>query len=138
KLWPTSSKTAGSRKWFFKGLPVENARDPTTAKARAYLQAVTFGEEIGFSDAVVEGNALTVIKKLKSKRLSFKHTPRTLKGAAHILAARGRRYNVLIFWMEEKTRWRQVRATSSCKRDVQKRNVVRVRRWRRHKPRQMF
>ncbi|MBA0852296.1 hypothetical protein Goshw_003599 [Gossypium schwendimanii] len=77
----------------FMRYPVENAQDPTTVKARAYLQAVTFGEEIGFSDAVVEGNAL--------KRLSFKHTSRTLKGAAHVLAARGRRYNVLIFWMEE-------------------------------------
>ncbi|MBA0713243.1 hypothetical protein Golax_012286, partial [Gossypium laxum] len=40
--------------------------DLTTAKANVYLQAAIFGEEIGFRDLVVEGDALIVIKKLKS------------------------------------------------------------------------
>ncbi|KAK5812692.1 hypothetical protein PVK06_028130 [Gossypium arboreum] len=52
---------------------VENARDPTTVEARACLQAVTFGEEMGFSNVVVEGNALTVIKKLNSDEQKWKN-----------------------------------------------------------------
>lgn len=47
---------------------VENARDPTTVEARACLKAVTFGEEMGFSNVVVEGNAI-------SGRRSWKDPP---------------------------------------------------------------
>lgn len=37
-----------------------------------------------------------------------------------------------------KSQWRQVRAVSSCKRDVQNRETVRVRRQHKHKLRQRF
>ncbi|MBA0817839.1 hypothetical protein Gohar_022234, partial [Gossypium harknessii] len=40
--------------------------DSTTVEVKACLQAVIFGEEMGFRDLVVEGDTLIVIKKLKS------------------------------------------------------------------------
>ncbi|MBA0576099.1 hypothetical protein Golob_024488, partial [Gossypium lobatum] len=46
--------------------PWENISDLIMAYARAYLQAVTMAEEMGFQDMCVEGDALTVIRKLNS------------------------------------------------------------------------
>ncbi|MBA0856466.1 hypothetical protein Goshw_028835 [Gossypium schwendimanii] len=47
--------------------PLGRIGNPTTVEAMAYLQAIIFGEKkMGFRDLVVEGDALTVIKKLKS------------------------------------------------------------------------
>ncbi|MBA0712553.1 hypothetical protein Golax_011648 [Gossypium laxum] len=44
----------------------ENILDPVMAEARACLQAVTTAEEMGFQDLCVEGDALTIIRKLNS------------------------------------------------------------------------
>ncbi|MBA0785431.1 hypothetical protein Gotri_024948, partial [Gossypium trilobum] len=46
--------------------PLGRTGDLTTAEANVYLQAAIFGEEMGFRDLVFEGDALIVIKKLKS------------------------------------------------------------------------
>ncbi|MBA0878972.1 hypothetical protein Goshw_029258, partial [Gossypium schwendimanii] len=46
--------------------PLGRTGDSTIAEAKACLQAVIFGEEMGFRDLVIEGDALIVIKKLKS------------------------------------------------------------------------
>ncbi|KAA3477686.1 reverse transcriptase [Gossypium australe] len=96
--------------------PLRRTRDPTTVEAKVYLQAIIFGEEM-------EGDALIVIKKLKSdladrskigniineiqrKRfnfgnLYFEFTPRKTNKAAHALATRG--YNLISqsYWTEE-------------------------------------
>ncbi|MBA0731726.1 hypothetical protein Golax_023433 [Gossypium laxum] len=70
--------------------PLGSTRDLTTAEAKSCLQAIIFGEKMSFRDLVVEGDALTVIKKLrldskdrsvigniideiKGKRTSFDH-----------------------------------------------------------------
>ncbi|KAG8490634.1 hypothetical protein CXB51_013838 [Gossypium anomalum] len=103
--------------------PLGMTRDPTIAEVKECLQAVIFWEEMGFQNQVVEGNALTVIKKIKSDlmdrsvigniiyeiqrrnhnfiTLSFEHTPRKTNEAAHALASR--RYNLdnPIYWVEE-------------------------------------
>lgn len=39
--------------------PLGKTGDPTTAEAKAYLQAIIFEEEMGFRDLVVEGDGLT-------------------------------------------------------------------------------
>ncbi|KAK5836463.1 hypothetical protein PVK06_012253 [Gossypium arboreum] len=48
--------------------PVKNVRDPTTAKAYACLQGVVFAEEMGFGEVIVEGDSMTIIKKLQSPK----------------------------------------------------------------------
>ncbi|KAG8481488.1 hypothetical protein CXB51_026338 [Gossypium anomalum] len=48
------------------GCRINNIRDSTTAKAVACVQAVTFAEEMDFGDVVIEGDSLTVIKKLNN------------------------------------------------------------------------
>ncbi|MBA0715824.1 hypothetical protein Golax_014705 [Gossypium laxum] len=47
--------------------PVANVRDPTMTKAWVCFQAVTFVEKLGFRDVCVEGDALTVIRKLRDR-----------------------------------------------------------------------
>ncbi|KAA3481719.1 reverse transcriptase [Gossypium australe] len=42
--------------------PLGRIKDPTTTEVKACLQAVIFGEEMGFRDLVVQVDALTVIK----------------------------------------------------------------------------
>ncbi|XP_012472361.1 uncharacterized protein LOC105789534 [Gossypium raimondii] len=103
--------------------PLRRTGDPTTIEAKARLQAIIFEEEMGFQDLVVEGDALTVIKKLKSdlvdrsmidniineiqrKRfsfinLSFDFTPRKTNEAAHALATRGYNLTSPFDWIEE-------------------------------------
>lgn len=90
--------------------PLGSTGDLTTAEAKACLQAIIFGEEMSFRDLVVEGDALTVVKKIrldskdrsvigniideiKGKRTSFNHlsfeyTLRKVNEKAHGLAAR--------------------------------------------------
>lgn len=46
--------------------PWENILSLTMAKARACLQAVIFANELGSRELCVEGDDLTVIKKLRS------------------------------------------------------------------------
>ncbi|KAK5773323.1 hypothetical protein PVK06_049629 [Gossypium arboreum] len=93
------------------------------AEARACLQAVIMAEEMGFQDVVVEGDALIVIRKLKSpdddlsnisslireikgrtcrfKSLSFKYIPREANNATHGMARVGRQYESPQYWIEE-------------------------------------
>ncbi|MBA0875190.1 hypothetical protein Goshw_027687 [Gossypium schwendimanii] len=88
--------------------PLGRTGDPSTTEAKACLHAVIFGEEMGFRDLVVEGDCLTVIKKLKSDSvdrsvigniiseiqrkklsfgtLSFEYTPQKTSEEAHALA----------------------------------------------------
>ncbi|MBA0570249.1 hypothetical protein Golob_003928, partial [Gossypium lobatum] len=48
--------------------PVNNIRDSTTVEVVVCLQAVTFTEEMGFDDVVIEGDSLTIIKKLNIRK----------------------------------------------------------------------
>ncbi|MBA0667210.1 hypothetical protein Goklo_000327 [Gossypium klotzschianum] len=103
--------------------PLGRKGDPTTTEAKACLHAVIFGEEMGFRDLVVEGDALTIIKKLKSdsvdrsvignivseiqrKRLSFvtlsfEYTLRKTNEAAHALATQEYNLDNPSYWIEE-------------------------------------
>ncbi|MBA0869957.1 hypothetical protein Goshw_005797, partial [Gossypium schwendimanii] len=47
---------------------VNNIRDSTTVEVVVCLQAVTFTEEMGFGDVVIEGDSLTIIKKLNIRK----------------------------------------------------------------------
>lgn len=103
--------------------PLGRTGDPITAEAKACLEVIIFGEEMGFLDLVVEGDALTIIKKIKydlkdksvignlideikRKRssfvlLSFEYTPQNTYEATHALVGRGHNLSDLIYWMEE-------------------------------------
>ncbi|KAK5811005.1 hypothetical protein PVK06_026322 [Gossypium arboreum] len=103
--------------------PWENVPDPVMAEARACLQAVTMAKEMGFQDVVVEGDALTVIRKLKSsdddlsnirslireikgracrfKSLSLEYILREANHAAHGMARVGRQYESPQYWIKE-------------------------------------
>lgn len=92
-------------------------------EARACLQAVILAEEMGFQDVCFEGDALTIIRKLRAtdedkscirnlikeikekgrrfRRLSFQHIPREANKVAHAMAKYGERYEHLRFWIEE-------------------------------------
>ncbi|KAA3465051.1 reverse transcriptase [Gossypium australe] len=106
--------------------PGENIVDPTTTEARTCLLAVTMAEEIGFHEIQVEGDALTVIRKLnletedrscirvyiqeiKRKSLGFrsikfKHVPRAANKVVHGLAMEVWKYKDLQYWVEEAPR----------------------------------
>ncbi|MFQ6641008.1 hypothetical protein Gotur_016694 [Gossypium turneri] len=78
--------------------PWEKISNPVMAKARVCLQAIIMAEDMGFQDICIEGDALTIIRKLNSaeedrscisnlikeitgrgynfRSLSFKHAPR--------------------------------------------------------------
>ncbi|MBA0803183.1 hypothetical protein Gohar_013425, partial [Gossypium harknessii] len=47
--------------------PVANVRDLTMIEAWVCFQAVTFIEKLGFRDVCVEGDALTIIRKLRDR-----------------------------------------------------------------------
>lgn len=103
--------------------PWENIPDPVMAEARACLQAVTMAEEMGFQDIIVEGDALTIIRKLNSsvedksnisslikeikgrkhrfRSLSFKYVTREANKAAHGMAQEGRQRDKPQYWIEE-------------------------------------
>lgn len=101
----------------------ENVLNSTMAEARACYQVVVFATDLGFQEIFLEGDALTIIKKLTTasndrlivalvvneiirKKRSFhvfqvKHIPREANLAAHTLAAKGKNFASLIYWMEE-------------------------------------
>ncbi|KAH1031841.1 hypothetical protein J1N35_044015 [Gossypium stocksii] len=72
----------------------QNVRESTTAEAWACLQAVTFAEELGFQDICVEGDTLTVVKKLNDEHM-------TANGAAHRISFYGQQYDSPTYWVEE-------------------------------------
>lgn len=63
--------------------PWDNILDPFMAEARACLQAIVMAEELGFQDVCVEGDALTIIRKLNSREANK---------AAHEMAKEGIRF----------------------------------------------
>ncbi|KAK5820251.1 hypothetical protein PVK06_025297 [Gossypium arboreum] len=93
------------------------------AEAMACLQAVTMAEEMGFQDILVEGDALTIIRKLNSaeddkssisslikeikgrgnrfRRLRFEYVPREANKMAHGMALEGRQHENSQYWIEE-------------------------------------
>ncbi|KAH1057935.1 hypothetical protein J1N35_036000 [Gossypium stocksii] len=103
--------------------PWVNVLDSTTAEARACLQAITMAEEMGFRDICVEGDALTVIRKLNTaeeyrlfvsrliqeiegrrsafRSVRFKYVPRGANKAAHEMAKEGGNYDFPRYWIEE-------------------------------------
>ncbi|MBA0673600.1 hypothetical protein Goklo_007290 [Gossypium klotzschianum] len=103
--------------------PWENISYPTMAEARACLQAIIMVEEMSFQDICVEGDMLTVIRKLiaavedrscirsliqeingrtpKLRSLQFKYVPRKANKMAHGLALEGRKYEGPRYWMEK-------------------------------------
>ncbi|PPS13890.1 hypothetical protein GOBAR_AA06689 [Gossypium barbadense] len=86
----------------------KNIPDPTTAEARACFKAVSFAKEMGFRDVYVEGDALTIIRKLKSaekdRSAVARFVPRGANTAAHGLAMEGRKYTWPMYWVEEVSR----------------------------------
>ncbi|MBA0852502.1 hypothetical protein Goshw_006096, partial [Gossypium schwendimanii] len=102
--------------------PFENLADPIVAEARACLQVITFMKELLFPEIIVEGDALTIIKKLRSDEkdisivsflineikewvnsfilVKFRYIPRQGNDATHLLVEKGRRYATPMFWIE--------------------------------------
>lgn len=72
--------------------PWDNILDPFMAEARACLQAIVMAEELGFQDVCVEGDALTIIRKLNSREANK---------AAHEMAKEGIRFQHPRYWIEE-------------------------------------
>lgn len=69
------------------------------AEAWAWEQAVRFAIDMGFRKVQMEGDSLTVIKRLNS----LLHIRRNANCAAHSLAKEGRRFQSARFWVEEAT-----------------------------------
>ncbi|KAA3469009.1 reverse transcriptase [Gossypium australe] len=103
--------------------PWDNIPDPTTAEARACLQAIDMAEGMGFHEICVEGDSLTVINKINSEMedrsiisslikeirgrlpkfrvFSFRHIPREANRVAHEMASEGKNYAEPRYWIEE-------------------------------------
>ncbi|GMJ11924.1 hypothetical protein like AT3G09510 [Hibiscus trionum] len=97
--------------------------DASTAEAWACLQAVRLASEVGFTNIIVEGDSLTVWKKVRSQSLdtsiispiiydireavktiasiSFGFVKREGNVVAHLLAREGRQIQCPQFWIEE-------------------------------------
>ncbi|KAK5841122.1 hypothetical protein PVK06_010030 [Gossypium arboreum] len=102
---------------------LNTAEDPTTAKAKACLQAITMAKEMGFREICVEGDALMVIRKLtlatedrssiksiihvikeKSYRFSsiqFQYVQKEANTVAHEIAIEGKKFDGPQYWIEE-------------------------------------
>ncbi|GMI75965.1 hypothetical protein like AT2G13980 [Hibiscus trionum] len=100
-----------------------NVGDAFVAEAMAYLQAVQLVREAGFLNIIVEGDSLTVIRKLRTSikdssitgpivydnkeasklfsSISFNHVRREANKVAHELAKEGRNFHCPRFWIEE-------------------------------------
>lgn len=66
--------------------PWENIADPVMAEARACLQAVILAEDMGFQEVCIEGDVLTIIRKLNSRETNkAAHTMAKEGGATSIL-----------------------------------------------------
>ncbi|MBA0746321.1 hypothetical protein Gogos_008854 [Gossypium gossypioides] len=50
--------------------PWDNVSDPTTAEAIACVRAVNFAEDLGFREVGIEGDALTVVKKIRWRKMT--------------------------------------------------------------------
>lgn len=57
--------------------PLGRTGNPTTAEVKVCLQAIIFGEKMGFRDLVVEGDAL--LSLLLERQMKW-HTPLQLEG----------------------------------------------------------
>ncbi|KAK9020495.1 hypothetical protein V6N11_010518 [Hibiscus sabdariffa] len=101
----------------------ENVADAFMAEALACRQAVWFAKELGFSRVIIEGDSLTVIKKLNSgavdrslicpivhdikvlskdfSSISFCFVRRGANKAAHALAHECRSFSGPCYWVEE-------------------------------------
>ncbi|GMJ12059.1 hypothetical protein like AT3G09510 [Hibiscus trionum] len=101
----------------------QNVADAFTAEAWACLQAVRMASEVGFINIIVEGDSLTVLKKVRSHFLdnsiispiihdikeaaktiasiSFGFVKREGNLVAHLLAREGRQVQCPQFWIEE-------------------------------------
>ncbi|KAK8650656.1 hypothetical protein V6N13_140284 [Hibiscus sabdariffa] len=95
---------------------------PEMAEALAYEQALTISKDLGFCKIEVEGDALTIISKLRHPTidrsmfraiysnisvkkndfefLSFDHVKRENNNAAHVLACIGRSFLTPMIWIE--------------------------------------
>ncbi|MBA0755327.1 hypothetical protein Gogos_020069 [Gossypium gossypioides] len=93
------------------------------AKVRACLQALQFTENLGFRRIFVEGDALTVIRKMKSTKedksvigmviraskdkvetfeeIEFCYIPWEVNAAAHGLAQEGKWFESAKYWIED-------------------------------------
>lgn len=97
--------------------------DPFVTEAKACEKAVNFAKDLGFLSVQVEGDSLTIIKKLKSAKvdrsilgaivsniqaqmcffrtLTFHHVRREANGVAHALAKEGVQFAEDRCWVEE-------------------------------------
>ncbi|MBA0839262.1 hypothetical protein Goarm_005011, partial [Gossypium armourianum] len=73
--------------------PYENVADSVVAEARVCLSAMILLEELGFREVVVEGDSLTVIRKIRAIEDGNR--------AAHTLAEEGRKLGEIRIWIEE-------------------------------------
>lgn len=103
--------------------PFDGVIDPTTAKALACLETIRFAIELGLCDVYIEGDALTIIKKINMEETdrsaistiieeikaqkqrfwysSFLFVRRSANKAAHQMAAWGRLSDGPRYWIEE-------------------------------------
>ncbi|MBA0795891.1 hypothetical protein Gohar_006721 [Gossypium harknessii] len=103
--------------------PNEHVLSSTMVEAQACLQAVILTEELGFKKVFVEGDALTVIKRVKVveedksnisnlvkeikerfcifDKIEFRYVSLKANEVAHALATEGRRYEIPKYWIEE-------------------------------------
>ncbi|MBA0577699.1 hypothetical protein Golob_025226 [Gossypium lobatum] len=79
--------------------PINNIQDPVTAEAHACLQVVIYAEEMGFNNICVEGDALTILKKLQAKEVD--RSVIATNKVAHDMAVWGRRCEGPRYWVEE-------------------------------------
>ncbi|MFQ6648233.1 hypothetical protein Gotur_021771 [Gossypium turneri] len=108
--------------------PIENIRDPTITEAYACFHGVAFAEDLGFQYIILEGDSLTIVKKLpknddyidrsviggiineiisKAKNfrsLMYRHIPGEANEAAHTMAVWGRGRDLSTFWVEKTSR----------------------------------
>ncbi|MBA0692896.1 hypothetical protein Goari_010419 [Gossypium aridum] len=103
--------------------PLVDVADAFVAEARACERALHFALDMGFRKVVLEGDSLTVIKKLNSivadrsvlspisqhirvlagvfEEVTYNFVPREANKAAHELAMVGRNLKLPYFWVEE-------------------------------------
>ncbi|MBA0655192.1 hypothetical protein Goklo_007700 [Gossypium klotzschianum] len=101
----------------------EYIMDSTMAVACAYLQSITFAEDLGFRKIIVEGDSLIVIKKMRTpvddkscisapvkevkarirsfESINFSFAPRCANNAAHVLAEERQSHASSMYWVEE-------------------------------------
>ncbi|KAA3472112.1 reverse transcriptase [Gossypium australe] len=102
---------------------INDAADAFVAESRACERAILFAIDMGFRKIMVEGDSLTVIKKIRAElddrsvirpiirnirmlakgfeQISFSFIPRKGNRVAHTLAAEGHRWPLPCYWVEE-------------------------------------